>query len=332
MVKPNLFIVGAPKCGTTSVHNYLEKHPEVFMSQTKEPRHFCTDLWVEYLHMHGLRGFRHMFPHTSREDYLSLFRRARRCEHIGESSPDYLVSEMAASNIADFNPHAKIIILLRNPIEALQSTIDFRKMNRVESQEHTTRELVEKESQRIRGHDLPKRLCPFLPPRYTRTQLLYSKRYQYTSQVRRYLKLFPKNVHIILFEEMVANPLKVRDDLCKFLHIRPIGTIPKSNTTRVSKQGMGCISLLIEYYLGFVPGKNLIPMRFRKLFGKLLHHFSTRPKKRRKPDNTWARRLFYDDVVELNKLLHQKGLINRNLLELWNMKKPDTEHEVSEVQ
>ena len=76
---PNFFIVGAPKCGTTTLFSWLSEHPNVFMSRVKEPNHFNKDF---------------NFPkYRDKNDYLKLFKDAN-YQHvcIGEASPYYLFS------------------------------------------------------------------------------------------------------------------------------------------------------------------------------------------------------------------------------------------------
>ena len=104
---PNLFIVGAPKCGTTAWVEYLSSHPDVFFSTPKEPHHFNTDMpnyrWVK-----------------DEDSYLRLFEGAS-SPAIGEASVFYLYSTSAARKISQFNPEAKIIILLREQERFLPS-------------------------------------------------------------------------------------------------------------------------------------------------------------------------------------------------------------------
>lgn len=102
--KPNLFIIGAPKCGTTSLIEYLSHHAEIFVSPVKEPHYFNTD-----------SGHRYYFDE---EKYLSLFSNAKahhnyRCE----GSVWYLYSKVAVENILRFNPEAKFIVMLRDPVK-----------------------------------------------------------------------------------------------------------------------------------------------------------------------------------------------------------------------
>lgn len=108
MKEPNFFIIGAPKCGTTSLARWLSLHPQVFMSPTKEPHHFSTD-----------------FPLSTwreRADYLELFAEAGP-EHtaVGEASVWYLRSQEAVPRIESTVPDARYIVMLRNPVEMTPS-------------------------------------------------------------------------------------------------------------------------------------------------------------------------------------------------------------------
>ncbi len=106
--KPNLFIVGAPKCGTTAWVEYLRGHGDIFFSPIKEPQHFSTDL-------------PNRVRIASREEYLRLFRESGSAKVLGEASVRYLHSEVAAENIREFNRDARIIIFLRDHADYLVS-------------------------------------------------------------------------------------------------------------------------------------------------------------------------------------------------------------------
>lgn len=109
MPLPNFFIVGAPKCGTTALHSYLSEHPNVFTCSPKEPNYFATDFPTQ----------RYV---QSEEAYLKLFASADESKTLqGEASVWYMYSQEAVSNIFRFNPTAKIIVMVRNPLEMLPS-------------------------------------------------------------------------------------------------------------------------------------------------------------------------------------------------------------------
>jgi hypothetical protein len=133
--RPNLFVVGAPKAGTTSLHDHLGQHPEIFMSPLKETMHFSEEFRMENfepslrkLNERNADAMRKYFAEPvlaprfagiveSREDYLRLFEGARREKWVGEATPAYLWSRTAARKIAEFEPRAKIVMVLRNPVE-----------------------------------------------------------------------------------------------------------------------------------------------------------------------------------------------------------------------
>ena len=107
--KPNFFIIGAPKCGTTSLAAWLSEHPSVFMSTPKEPQYFSRDIPV---------------PTAVRNPaaYQRLFAKAGPQHHaIGEASTSYLRSRVAVPEIVKEVPDAKFIVCLRNPIEMVAS-------------------------------------------------------------------------------------------------------------------------------------------------------------------------------------------------------------------
>lgn len=106
---PNLFIIGAPKTGTTALAQYLSEHENVFFSNPKEPFYLCTD----YPHLKA----QHFLENDA--DYLRLFDAADPAIHtvLGEGSTNYLRSQEAVSNALKLNPDARFIVMLRNPVQ-----------------------------------------------------------------------------------------------------------------------------------------------------------------------------------------------------------------------
>ena len=115
MRKPNFFIVGSMKSGTSTLHSILSLHPDVFMSEPKEPSFFvCHEdlkrLWPE------MAKQKYSFDETS---YLELFRNAGDSRIVGESSSNYTKLPHApgvAKRISEFSPGAKILYVIRNPV------------------------------------------------------------------------------------------------------------------------------------------------------------------------------------------------------------------------
>lgn len=111
MKHPNFFIVGAPKCGTTALAQYLSEHESVFMADPKEPHHFSTDL------NHG--------RYRDADEYLDLFSAAERGHvAVGEASVWYLYSREAVPNILARYPDARFIVMFRNPVDMAYSLYD----------------------------------------------------------------------------------------------------------------------------------------------------------------------------------------------------------------
>jgi Sulfotransferase domain len=107
-LKPNTFLIGAPKCGTTAVARWLAAHPDAFMSDPKEPQYFCRP---------SLRRFRI----TTLEAYERLFARADRHTIIAEATTHYMLDETALPAILAYAPEARFLVMLRNPLEMVVS-------------------------------------------------------------------------------------------------------------------------------------------------------------------------------------------------------------------
>ena len=110
-MKVDFFIVGAPKAGTTSLFHYLNEHLEIEMSSQKEPDYFSD----------GALKRQGMYYRKSRienlEKYHGLFTN-KEVKLRGEASVSYLFYNDVPQKIKDYNPKAKIIIMLRNPIDS----------------------------------------------------------------------------------------------------------------------------------------------------------------------------------------------------------------------
>lgn len=95
-MKPNFFIIGAPKCGTTALCEYLRAHPRIGMSIPKEPHYFCTDCTTRFRTIYTQQEYLRCFDHVQDG-----------CAVAGEGSVWYLFSEAAVVNILRFAPDAK---------------------------------------------------------------------------------------------------------------------------------------------------------------------------------------------------------------------------------
>ncbi|MEC9341081.1 MAG: sulfotransferase [Pseudomonadota bacterium] len=116
---PNFFIVGAPKCGTTSLAGWLAQHPNILMSSAKEPHYYNTDFGNR--HTHSPAEYSRFFKHPPAV-----------CDAVGEASVWYLYSHAAVPNILVDVPAAKFIVMLRNPVEMAPSLHEQQLVNGTE--------------------------------------------------------------------------------------------------------------------------------------------------------------------------------------------------------
>ena len=216
---PNFFVVGAPKCGTTSLYHYFSQHPEIYLSPIKEPVFFAKDIveWhtrckfsnpyfnpKEYFKKPKLY-FIHIAYLTKLEHYLALFKNVKNEKAIGEMAVLNLFSNVAAKEIYEFNPEAKIIIILRNPIDRVFSHFLANLRDGRDSNKSFLKTVVD-------DFEKDDRDC----------KQYYIEMSLYYNQLKRYLDVFPKsNVKIILFDDYKRNTGRVLKELFEFLGVNP---------------------------------------------------------------------------------------------------------------
>jgi len=189
---PDFFIAGQPKSGTTALYEMLARHPQIYMSAVKEPHYFAVDnplpertegpRWSA-LEQTGVREQR-------LEDYLSLFAPARADQRAGEATTSYLWSPSAARRIAELQPAARVIGILREPAAFLRAL----HLQLIRNQHETERDLrtaLSLDDARREGRHIPDRSVWPLA-------LIYSDRVRYVEQLRRYEEVFPREQLLVL--------------------------------------------------------------------------------------------------------------------------------------
>jgi hypothetical protein len=199
----DVFIVGAPKCGTTSLRNYLGQHPDVCMSEPKEPNFFGRDLDMDSWRVAG-----------TEDEYLELFAHATGQTVLGEASTWYLRSERAAAEIHAFNPAARIVALVRNPADMLYSL--HSQLVRVGIEDLRPFEAaLDAELSRRRGKLMPRHAS--FPQ-----ALQYRRAARFTVQIRRYREVFPPGqVRVVLFDDLKADAAGTYRAVLDFLGLDP---------------------------------------------------------------------------------------------------------------
>lgn len=200
-VVPDFFIVGAPKCGTTALNEYLRRHPEIYIPVAKELHFFGSDL-----------KFR--TKDITLERYLSNFSSWNGEKRVGETSVWYLYSKNAAEEIKQFSPSANIVMILRNPVEMLYSLYHQLLYNGDEDLP-TFEAALDAEEDRKNGRRIPTNA-------HVVHSLFYTDIGKYTNQVRRYFDTFGVDrVHVITFDDLIKDTSRAYRETLEFLGVDP---------------------------------------------------------------------------------------------------------------
>ena len=191
---PDFFLVGAVKAGTTSLYRYLDQHPAVFLPRVKEPHHFAPRFDPGPLD--SSRAVR------DREAYLALYAEAGRDRCAGDCSPYYLWDADSPRLIREVRPDARILMVLRNPVERAYSHF-----------------LMVARETRVRGSFLDElRTDRDKRGRRWSESNLYFELGLYAGQLRRYRACFPEEqLRVTLYDDLVAGPDALVRNLWAFL-------------------------------------------------------------------------------------------------------------------
>ena len=199
--RPDFFHVGVFKGGSTALYEALRRHPQIFMPFHKEPLYFGDDLTRRYGRM-------------SLADYLRLFRDVKPDQHAGEASTWYLYSTSAAREIKAFSPDARILVLLRNPVDVMYAQHNQLMFNAMEPIADFA-EALEAEEDRRAGRRLPE--WPI-----NVENLFYRHSVRFAEQLERYFEVFGRDrVHVMLFEDLLRDGAGVVRGVLEFLGVDP---------------------------------------------------------------------------------------------------------------
>ena len=202
---PDLFIIGAPKSGTTSLYEYLKGHPDVFMSVLKEPSYFAPDLAKEDSANFLVYG-------RDEALYLNLFAEAGDAKRLGEASTRYLYSKEAPALIKAASPDARIVAMLRNPVDMMHSLHAHKVAAATEDLDFE--EALAAEADRHAGKRIPPTSNPMLAT--------YRDRARFGEQLPRWFEIFGRDrVHVIILEDMIRQPEDEFRRLLEFLEVDP---------------------------------------------------------------------------------------------------------------
>ena len=288
---PNFLIVGAAKSGTSSLHNYLNQHPDIFMPsytqngmKVKEPRFLITKLVKERLH-NGVWDF---------DSYCELFKNSDVYSLVGESTVLYLYYyDEAIKNIKKYlGSNVKIVIMLRNPIERAYSAYNFLKRKGIREQ-LSFEQALENEFLRMKN------------PNET-PMIFYKKMGLYFDSVKAYLDNF-KDVHIIFYDDFSVNTEKSVSDTISFLGASTeplIDTKKRYNVGGKNWRFNWIRSLFLEENAFKKVTKYILPKFFRKSVAKvLISIFTRRAIKMQESTRRSLINYYREDVSNLSELL-----------------------------
>ena len=205
---PTFLVIGAQRSGTTSLNDYLAEHPAVLSAAVKE---------VQYFHRYyekGDRWYRARFPLATRGAFVR--RRAGAIPAVGETSPDYLFDPRVPARVHAFDPHMKLIVLLRDPVERAFS--HWRMERRRGREPLSFEEALDREESELQSE--LKLLLETAGYRDGPFRTSYVARGRYAEQLERWLQLFShEQLLVLLTAELSARPDEAMTRVARFLDI-----------------------------------------------------------------------------------------------------------------
>ncbi|MEM1413777.1 MAG: sulfotransferase [Myxococcota bacterium] len=210
---PNLFVLGAPKCGSTTAHHVLAQHPSIWMSERKEAHYLCPEFQAS------------TSPIRTRAEYHALFAPGEGLAFRGESTPWYLYSESARSQIHHHYPEARFVVILRDPaamLHALHGELYFQGMDSIASFEEA---LDAGRRDRPRSEHWRK--------------WDYRSWGDYATHLERWFEAFPRErFHVLFLDDLKADPEGEARKLHDFLGLpHAPTTVEKTNVAKTLRSG-----------------------------------------------------------------------------------------------
>lgn len=218
-IMPDFLIIGAQKCGTTSLYHYLVEHPYV-MSASRKQMHFFDNNFNK-----GITWYRTHFPSYF---YKYYFRQTHKKDFItGEATPYYIFHPLAARRVAQYMPHAKFVLIIRNPVDRTYSHYNHEMRKGTEKLSFT--EALEIEPERLKG-EKEKMLADESYYSFSLQHHSYIARSLYADQMEEWLKYFPLKQFLILrSEDFYKDPTAVLREILEFLKV------PESSDFKVNE-------------------------------------------------------------------------------------------------
>lgn len=198
---PDFFLVGAPRCGTTALSRYLSRNPQICFSRPKEPHYFARTDYIPEMSELRRNYLDRCFSHCTSSHRM-----------LGEGSVSYLHIPGAIERILHFNPMAKFIVQVRNPLKMLPS-YHLRMQFLLQEDQTDIQTAWELEPARMRGENIPKRCLD-------RRLLYYSEVAKFGAQIERLFELAGRErTHVIVFDDFASDTAGTYRSLLEFLEV-----------------------------------------------------------------------------------------------------------------
>ena len=294
MILPNFLIIGAPKAGTTALYHYLSEHPQIYMSPHKEPRFFALE-GEPIENFRGPGDLTNLKLVTDIENYRTLFKEVSNEVAIGEASVWYLYSPKAPERIRHYIPDAKLIAILRDPVERAYS--NFLHLVRVDLEPLTDfAQAMSAQEERISNN---------WSPRWH-----YKQRGFYYAQLKRYFDQFDRDqIRIYLYEDFTTNSIDVLQDIFRFLGVDD--TFVPDTSQKHNASGIPRNKALYKFLRRSNPIKNILTpflpsKRLRQHVKANLMNLNTRKKPQLLPDvRTQLIEEYREDILRLQELIQR---------------------------
>lgn len=290
---PNFFLIGAAKAGTSSIYNYLWQHPDVYMSPNKEPNFFVLDGEPARFAGPGDDIVNIRSVHA-RDEYEALFADRTTEKMMGEASPPYLRSEIAAECISKLIPTAKLIAVLRNPIDRAFSCFQHAVRDNRETKS-TFIEALACEAGRIEAN--------------WENLWYYTEGGLYHKQLQYYYSRFPSDqIAVYLYDDFAAEPQMIMQSMFDFLGV---DAFEPDMSVHYNVSGQARSQNVQKFLVRSNPFKDLLkPFIPSYLRQRLINQVMSLNVDRSTPemseeDRRYLIGVFHDDVMRLQDLLQR---------------------------
>lgn len=303
---PNFFLIGTVKGGTTSLHHYLDQHPEVYLSPIKEVNYFSkedihpenfsrdyrhdVDIDIKAYLRSSMEHPIHIAHVTEEEDYFQLFSRANSAKAIGEMSLSYMLYPSAPEKIAAAYPHAKIMAMLRHPAERAFSQYVMNLRQGKTLKKDFLEEILDDDKKSPKGWGV-------------NHQYLFIGHYY--EQLQRFYNHFPKEqIKVFLFDDYKKDAAAVVREMFDFIGVNPsfeVDTDKKLNEGGVPRHQY--LNYLLHQWGLVNKAKQLFPRAWREPFKKWMYKKGGEVPKMSPEERAFLIDYYKEDILQLEKLI-----------------------------